>query len=737
MACYLDMNIKDFRNLNINTLRIIVLTALWISTCFLSFAQTKPKPKVLQSGKILPNDFTTDSSTKYEKEIKQISKNAKRKDAKNQDKFYLESNFLIDDFLKSGYVLFDDPASKYITKVGKKILDQIPSRQRPQIRFYAVKSSAVNAFATNSGLVFVNVGLLARLENEAQLAFILAHEITHVMEKHNLDLFLEQKKIEKGEQRDILRGRDDVNANLMKRNNYSRELEFEADEGGIEYFLKTDYNLQAALDVFEILRRANLPATNDKFDWSYFEDEGLRFPKGYVLEKVQSIGSIKLDDDDSSSTHPSIDKRKGKIREEIGKKENTNKMDFLVSEKSFNRLKKQAKHSMIEYYLRDFDYYNVIYTANTCLADKELDHYMFEYSIGQALSALTKLRNENEFSNFRVNLDDVEGESQQVYKLINALSAEETNVLAMNYLWRLVDKYPKDDMVLGLANNVTQDYVLNHEKDFKKFRTTSKFEKEEERAFTSEQFVNNALVTTFKNPKFKSTLVKNKRAGKRSKDYEDRSAENEKAFEKLIKKRKFALGQKKVIVVNPFYQAINFRKKRDNYLFLESEEKQEWFRGLVQECAKKNGVRATILDASDINRNSSSKFIDQGELNAWFSQLLTVGGMGIDPYNQAAVEGIAKKYGTDYVMWTGTISGRTRGRLFLETIVNYFWNPPWAVIRLFKRPHVTTVVTMVANVKTKKINMVNYATMKATSKSGVLGAHVYDSFYQLQKRPKR
>lgn len=718
-------------------MRKIVLTALWLTACFLCFAQTKQKPKILQSGKILPNDFTVDSSVKYEKEIKQISKNAKRKDAKNQDKFYLESNFIIDDFLKSGYVLFDDPASKYVTKVGKKILEQIPSSKRPSIRFYAVKSSAVNAFATNSGLVFVNVGLLARLENEAQLAFILAHEITHVMEKHNLDLFLEQKKIEKGNQKDILRGRDEVNANLMKRNNYSRELEFEADEGGIQYFTKTDYNLQAALDVFEILRRAYLPATNDKFDWSYFEDEGLRFPKGYVLEEVQEIGSLKLDDDDSVSTHPSIDKRKGKIREEIGRKENTNKKEYLVSEKTFELIKKQSKHSMIGYYLRDFDYYKAIYTANTCLADKELDPHIFEYNIGQALSAITKLRNESEFYDFRVKAEDVEGESQQVYKLINALSAEELNILAINYLWKLVEKYPKDEMVLSLANGATQDYILNHEKDFKNFNTKTKFEAEEERSFTSEQFRKNALVTTLKNSKFKSALVKNKRSGKRSKDYEDRLEENDEAFDKMIKKGKFALGQKKVIVVNPFYKAINFRKKKDNFLFLESEGKQEWFRELVQECAQKNGVRATMLDASDINRNSSSKFIDQGELNVWFSQLLTVGGHGIDPYNQAEVEEIAKKYGTDYVMWTGTISGRTRGRLLIETIGNYFWSPPWAVIRLFKRPHVTTLVTMVANVKTKKINMINYATMKATSTSGVLGAHVYDSFYQLQKKPKR
>ncbi len=718
-------------------MRTVVLTTLWVFSCLFAIAQSRKEPKTLQSGRFLPNDFTINSSTKYEKEIRQISKDAKRRDAKNEGKFYLESNFLIDNFLKSGYVLFDDPASRYVTKVGRKILEQIPSSKRPQITFYAVKSSAVNAFATNSGLVFVNVGLLARLENEAQLAFILAHEITHVMERHSLDLFLEQKEIEKGNRRDVLRRKDEVNANLMKRNNYSRELEFEADEGGVQYFLKTDYDLQAALDVFEILRYAYLPATNEKFNWAYFEDEGLRFPKDFLLDSVQVIGALKKNDDDSRSTHPSIDKRKAKIRAEIKEEKEADKSRYLVSEKSFEIIKQQSLNSLVEYYLRDYDYYNVLYTGSALLSNTKMDNQIFEYNIGQAISAIAKLKNNEEFSDRQVFSQKVEGESQVVYKLINELKSEEMNLFAMNYLWRLVDKYPKNDMMLRMANNITQDYFTHHQKDLKNFNKEFKFKKDDMNKYSIDDYRGNALVSTLKNKRFKAAVVKNKRKGAQNKDIEKKSQEAEDDFEKKIKKGKFALGQKKVIVVNPFYSAVNFRKKKDNYLFLESEEKQEWFSELVEECAQKNGVRATMLDVSDINRNSSGKFIDHAELNVWFGQLLTIGDSGVDPYNQEEIEKIAKKYGTDYVMWTGTISGRTRGRLITETFLNFLWNIPWAAIRLYKRPHVTTVITMVANVKTKKFEMVKYANMKATSGSGVLGAHIYDSFYQLQKKPKR
>ena len=720
-------------------MRILVLTVLWISTCVLSIAQTKPKPKVLQSGRILPNDFTTDSSVKYEKEIKQISKNAKRKDAKNQDKFYLESNFLIDDFLKSGYVLFDDPASKYITKVGRKILDQIPSRQRPQISFYAVKSSAVNAFATNSGLVFVNVGLLARLENEAQLAFILAHEITHVIEKHNLDLFLEQKKLEKGNRREYLNRNADVNSILLKKNIYSRELEFEADEGGIEYFLKTKYDLDAALQIFDILRYARLPATNDTFDWAYFEDEGLRFPSEFILDKVQKIGTLNYSDDDSKSTHPSINKRKAKIREALKNKESDERKPFLVSEKTFEIIKEQAINSLVDYYLRDFDYYDAIYTASQLIGSEKYRNQKYEYNIGQALSAIVKLRNADEFDDFEVDHEKIEGESQRVFRLVNKMSDEDINILAVNYLWRLVEKYPKDDMILDLANGVTQSYFAHHQKDIKKFNTTFKFDKKDMEEYTAMDYRKNALVATLKNSKFKSAMVKNKRIAKSIKQYKSDKKEKPQTaeFEKKVLHGKFALGQKSVIVVNPYFSAYNFKKKKDNFLFLKSEEKQESLSDLVKNCAKKNKVRAIVLDVSDLNRNTSGKFVDQAELNTWFNQLLSLGGEDVTPYNQEAVEAIADKYGTDYVMWTGVVSGKIRGKIVTEFVGNAMFNFPWAIVRIFKRPQRTTVLTVVANVKTQNVEMLKFAGVNMDANSGFVESHIYDSFYQLQKKPKK
>ena len=92
----------------------------------------------------------------------------------------LESGFAIDDILQSGLVLFNDPTTIYVNKV----LEQLPITDRKLIkknpRAYVLNSSAVNAFATDQGIIFVTLGLLASLQNEAQLAFILSHELIHI-----------------------------------------------------------------------------------------------------------------------------------------------------------------------------------------------------------------------------------------------------------------------------------------------------------------------------------------------------------------------------------------------------------------------------------------------------------------------------------------------------------------------------------------------------------------------------
>jgi predicted Zn-dependent protease len=85
--------------------------------------------------------------------------------------------------LMNGKILYGDPVSLYLSQLLDKILENKP-QLRKEIRIFALKSEQVNAFATPMGTIFVNLGLLAHCANEAELAFIICHELAHYSNAH-------------------------------------------------------------------------------------------------------------------------------------------------------------------------------------------------------------------------------------------------------------------------------------------------------------------------------------------------------------------------------------------------------------------------------------------------------------------------------------------------------------------------------------------------------------------------
>jgi len=82
------------------------------------------------------------------------------------------------------YPLHDDKQiMKYVTLVGRALAQ---NTNRPEIEFHfaVISTDEINAYAAPGGYVFVTKGALALMKDEAELAGALAHEITHITEKH-------------------------------------------------------------------------------------------------------------------------------------------------------------------------------------------------------------------------------------------------------------------------------------------------------------------------------------------------------------------------------------------------------------------------------------------------------------------------------------------------------------------------------------------------------------------------
>lgn len=168
--------------------------------------------------------------------------------------------------VKSKLPLVEDPEIKlYVVDLMEKLLENVPP-QPFTFEANVVYSPTLNAFASPGGFVFIFTGLLIELENEAQLAGIMAHEIAHVTQRHIASRINKNKILNlatvAGLLAGALAGGDSAGAivsttaaiSTAAQLNYSRLDENDADRFGLQYLIKTGYDPKGLAEAFEILR---------------------------------------------------------------------------------------------------------------------------------------------------------------------------------------------------------------------------------------------------------------------------------------------------------------------------------------------------------------------------------------------------------------------------------------------------------------------------------------------------
>lgn len=138
-----------------------------------------------------------------------------------------------------------------------KILSLVTNRPDLKYKVDIFYDENPNAFTTPSGYVFISENFLTILENEEELAAILAHELSHITLRHNaksigkskvingvLDIFVKNKNDM------IKKGVNAINNTLIK-NSFSRNEEYEADKQAVKFLIKLGYNPESLISVFK------------------------------------------------------------------------------------------------------------------------------------------------------------------------------------------------------------------------------------------------------------------------------------------------------------------------------------------------------------------------------------------------------------------------------------------------------------------------------------------------------
>jgi beta-barrel assembly-enhancing protease len=173
-----------------------------------------------------------------------------------------------DKLAKGHFILQNERANTFLTLLGERILAH-SDRAPFEFKFSIIRSSAINAFATPGGYVYVNQGLINLVENEGELAGVLAHEIAHVNGRHIAEIVDKSQKINISTLAAILAGAFlggggeltaavtgfSLAAATSLSLKYSREQEESADRMGLTYLVAAGYDGKFMLDFLKIMRR--------------------------------------------------------------------------------------------------------------------------------------------------------------------------------------------------------------------------------------------------------------------------------------------------------------------------------------------------------------------------------------------------------------------------------------------------------------------------------------------------
>ena len=751
--------------------KFLILIYLLIAGFTTGIAQDFDNYQLLKSTGTIPGDFLMPSSEKYKKEIENIDKDEKRTDKNDKKQFYLESNFLIDDLLQSSRVLFNDPITAYVNKVADELLKD-DDEMRRKLRFYAVRSSAVNAFATNQGIIFVNVGLLAQLESEAQLAFILAHEISHVRHGHALDMFLESQKIDRYTSRTDLIKQTTFDDRIVAKNFFSKDLEICADRDGLELYLESKYSLDELEGVFDVLQYSYLPFDVVTFDKKYFENEYIKLPEEYFLgeEDLNGIDG-EYEEDDSKSTHPSIESRREANAKTIANKSNANRSRFVVdTEEEFIKVRDIARFELCYYYLHNFRYQEAIY-ACFVLQQKYPESNYLKKIVSKSLYGYTKFKNEIKgvkpysvsYSDDDVNTnvmskkahEEIEGPSQQVYYFMAQLKLNELTVLALRYVWDACQSNPDDeelkaileDLFLELSyhykkrsdfssqsiqevkamqdekakkDSITKEAAApEKDKKLSKYDKIKKQKKEQEKIseedIEPEEFAKYAFRDILKDKRFKKLFSKGQKEKEnreaRSEYYN--SSEGRAELRKRRKRKAAALGIDSVLVYTPYYIRVNNSGSKSKVMYLQSEENQTKLTDIIRKNAKIAKVNITMLNPTELKDSDSETFNDLRVLSEWMSQQNRFGGNLLMPsFNQKATEKLVKKYKTKYLLFTGIISIKRNRTHWVY----------WSIL---------------FNMESGRYQILKDEYYRQKDRRTFMNAHIFDTFFQIKSKRKR
>ncbi|MEA2059814.1 MAG: M48 family metalloprotease [Thermodesulfobacteriota bacterium] len=192
-----------------------------------------------------------------------------------QSEFTIGETLALEGFQRFGLPVKNDRLQTYVNTLGNAVAKNSP---RPEISYYfvVIDTPIYNAFSCPGGIVFVSSALMKGMNNEADLACVLAHEVTHVAHKHALGSIRRAKFFESAAKIGTINmegaeGKQfrDMVGNLQTvlfDKGLDKNKEYEADESGMDVAYRTGYDPNGLIRVLKMLQQKEATAAS-KGSW--------------------------------------------------------------------------------------------------------------------------------------------------------------------------------------------------------------------------------------------------------------------------------------------------------------------------------------------------------------------------------------------------------------------------------------------------------------------------------------
>jgi len=744
---------------------IFIGCCFYSSICSFTFAQQDFNHfQTLSSQGAIPNDFTQATSEKIDDDIA-----AQRTDlSPSKEKVFLNGiHHSIDQMLHSGSVIYGDEISLYVEAVAKNLLRDEPELLS-QLRFYTIKSNETNALSTDQGIVFVTTGLISQLTSEAQLAYILSHEIAHFTEKHVAETFDWKSK-------------NKYEANrIEKLSSYSKDHELEADKLALIRYHKAGYSMHEIVGTFDVLMYSYLPFDEVEVPNSYFSSDSFYIPDTYFATKKYPI-KAEEDYNDTRSSHPNIKKRKEAALEGATDFANWGTTRFSQEESTFYYIRNLARFESIRTDLIDAEFGKALYSI--FLLEREFAESVYLKRMkAQAWLGLTQFKIANQQNNTIPNSSDYEGESAAMYFFIKKLNDEAMMTVGIRKIYDIQKTLPEDPMITGIVDRLAKTVAESDRFSWDQYSNKSFHESAElalakkDSVKVAEEVVKTDIPTSkydriktkknihtpesFDSSKFyyyglSDVLLDSAFRGRYTtyhKEFQSKEAQKE-ALRKMSSKERYnyekerakkeadplAVGLDHFILVQP--SVLSYRKGVVNWAVSEKSESQ--LDEVIRDVAEDLAIEVHQVGKKSIVDNGTVSFNERNTLYSLLEQKTHYDEVELFPVDYDALKVIEANYGTSNIMYTA-VEHYYDANIYWPVVgysVLLFPTLPitlfvYIPIQLIRGNH-TEITTLTLDASTGLLKAITTDDFRNKPRKHYLGSHYHFIFSHLKSTPNK